>query len=459
MPKFETVDNELVLDPNDPFTIASGFSDTEYTDTNGIRTMHRHRGRFYQHNGQQYRRAAEERIAYCIWRFLADAFRPMNNEIVPFKPTKKHVAEISSALGAVVELSDALTAPVWIDNNGVLPRADELLAVGNGLLHLPTAELHPLTPNFFNMNATNVLFDRAAACQKWLSFLSEIFGEDVEAISALQDFMGYLLSSDTSQQKILFIVGPKRSGKSTIARVITELLGHDNVVGPTLKSLSDTFGAAPLINKTVAIFADARLGGHSDHSAIVGHLLSISGEDWQTIAEKFLPPWTGRLSTRVILISNEMPHMNDSSGALASRFLPLTLANSFYGKEDPKLTAKLLAELPGILNWALEGYQRLSTRGYFVTPTSSQETIEELENLASPVTAFVNESCFLGQGVQVAPTILYAAWKDWCDAHGNYSGSMQTFGRDLKAAFPRIHMTRVREGTSRHRYYEGIKLE
>ena len=96
-----------------------------------------------------------------------------------------------------------------------------------------------------------------------------------------------MLSADTSQQKMLLIVGPKRSGKGTIGRVLQALLGHSNVVGPTLASLQTNFGLAPLIGKPLAIISDARLGGRSDQASIAERLLSISGEDAVTIDRKF----------------------------------------------------------------------------------------------------------------------------------------------------------------------------
>ncbi|MCZ6737546.1 MAG: hypothetical protein O7B77_06175, partial [Actinobacteria bacterium] len=49
---------------------------------------------------------------------------------------------------------------------------------------------------------------------------------------------GYALTQDTRQQKLFLIVGPKRSGKGTIARVLTAMVGADNVCNPTLASLS-----------------------------------------------------------------------------------------------------------------------------------------------------------------------------------------------------------------------------
>jgi putative DNA primase/helicase len=74
--------------------------------------------------------------------------------------------------------------------------------------------------------------------------------------------------------------------------------------------------------------------------------LSISGEDSLTVDRKYKEPWTGRLPTRFLVMTNELPRLSHASGALASRFILLVLTRSFYGHEHPKLTAELLAEAP-----------------------------------------------------------------------------------------------------------------
>ena len=152
----------------------------------------------------------------------------------------------------------------------------------------------------------------------------------------------------------------------------------------------------PLIDKRAAIISDARLGGQVDGNAVAERLLSISGEDAQTIDVKYGAHWSGRLAVRFLLLTNELPRIGDASGALASRFIVLTLRESFYGREDRSLTKRLIRELPGILNWALDGLDRLHDRGYFEMPQSSTEAIRVIEDLGSPVGAFVRDWCVVG---------------------------------------------------------------
>ena len=112
---------------------------------------------------------------------------------------------------------------------------------------------------------------------------------------------------------------PRRSGKGTIARVLRSLLGPANVCGPTLASLAVNFGLWPLVGKSLAIVSDARLGGSTDSQVVVERLLSISGEDALTIDRKNLEPITVKLPTRLMIFSNELPRLGDSSGALAGQ--------------------------------------------------------------------------------------------------------------------------------------------
>jgi putative DNA primase/helicase len=283
-----------------------------------------------------------------------------------------------------------------------------------------------------------------------------LWGNDVESISCLQEMLGYLVSGDTRHQKMFLLVGPKRGGKGTIGRVTTRLLGRHNVAGPTLSSLGSNFGLQDLIGKPVAIISDARLGTKSDHSLITERLLSISGEDLQNVDRKYLPPWSGQLPARFVILTNELPRLADSSGALASRFIVLLLRHSFYDRENPALTDELCAELPGIFLWSLDGLQRLRARGRFQQPQASQDAIQELEDLSSPVGAFIRDRCGLGPERTVEAGELYRTYREWCEEHGRHAVNQQLFGRDLRAVRPEARIRQL--GADRRRHYVGIGL-
>ena len=424
-------------------------------------TIHHQQGTFYLWTGTHYIEAAPEEIRAHVYAFL-DGARRLNDDdkLVPFNPNKAKVANVLEALAACAQLDGSVRPPAWLDDKR-RPDAAEILACANGLLHLPTRTLLPHGPAFFGLNAVDYAYSATAEKPAaWLQFLASIWADDQQSIDTLQELFGLLLTADTSHQKAFLIVGPKRSGKGTIARVLTALLGRENVAGPTLSSLSQNFGLAPLIGKPLAIISDARLSGKTDAHMIAERILAVTGEDGLTIDRKFRDGWTGRLPTRFFIMTNELPKFTDVSGALASRFVVLRLTKSFFGAEDQALTGKLLIELPATLRWAMDGRDRLASRGHFVQPETAREAVMELEDLASPISAFLRDRCIVRAGNSVECASLYNAWAAWCqEQHRDHPGTLQTFGRDLRAAVPDLTTSSHRiVGDTRARSYEGIGL-
>ena len=272
--------------------------------------------------------------------------------------------------------------------------------------------------------------------------------------------MGYLVSALTAQQKMFLIVGPKRSGKGTIGRVIRSLVGANRVRGLTFAVLGERFGLAPLIHANVAIMSDARLGGRTDKSAVAERLLSISGEETLTIDRKHKDPWTGKLGTRILILTNELPALVDASGAFASRFIAIELTQSFYGREDPSLTDRLLQELPGILNWALDGLDRLEKRGHFKQPSHSQDLMRDFEDRGSPIRAFVRDCCTKSSGFEVSVKDFSRAYQEFCISQNFPAASDESLiGRDLRSIVPGLETRQRRIDGVRVRHFVGIKLK
>lgn len=448
-----------VLDPVDPMTSARQMVSARYM-VGDRGTLKHWRDGFYEWAKTHWREVDRAAVEAAVWCYLDHARRyDKNGNLMPFQPNRARVGDVSAALAAQCNLPAYIEAPAWLSKVD-MPPASELTPVANGLLHLVSGRLYPPTPSCFNLNSADVAFDPdAPEPVEWLRFLNELWEGDAQSIETLQDVFGYLLSPDTSQQKIPLIVGPKRSGKGTIARILTGLLGPASVGAPTLSGLSTNFGIEPLIGKSVAIIGDARLGGRADQAVIAERLLQISGEDSLTIDRKHRAAWTGKLGVRFVIMSNELPRLNDASGALSGRFIVITMENSFFGREDRGLLNRLLPELPGILNWSRAGYLRLSRRGYFIQPDSARDAIAELEALGSPIGAFLKQRCTVAAGIQCLPVRLFDTWKDWCAENGRKEpGTLQSFGRDLRAAVPGLRIVMPRIGGQQVRMYEGVNI-
>jgi putative DNA primase/helicase len=214
-----------------------------------------------------------------------------------------------------------------------------------------------------------------------------------------------------------------------------------------------------LIGKRCAVISDARLGSQTDITTLTENLLRITGEDAVSVPRKHRLPWTGRLGVRFVVLTNEVPVLRDSAAALVSRFVILRMTKSFNGREEHGLDAKLAAELPAVLAWALDGLERLRTRGRFTQPASAKESLQDMADLASPIKAFIRERCNVGAEYRVKRNDLFAAWSKWCTAEGrDHPGTTARFGRDLHAALPEVRDEQPRTGAARTRYYVGLDL-
>ncbi len=451
----------LVLSPRRTLPTAEAYV-REFNQHADGRTLHGYGGLLMEWRGNRYCQVEEEWLKQRLQPWLHKALRYVLNkqtgemELVDFESNPTTVKQALDTIRAFVHLPASTVSPSWLDGGKDRPPALELLPCKSLNLHIPTGRILAPTPALFTINALDFDYDpNPEPPERWIKFLEQLFGDDLESVELLQEWMGYCLTGDTSQQKMLLLVGPRRSGKGTIGRILTRLVGAANVVGPTTSSLAGNFGLQPLIEKSLAIVSDARFGGENV-GTVVERLLCISGEDTLTIDRKFLGSVSMKLATRFMFLTNELPRLNDASTALAGRFLVLRLSNTFYGNEDVTLTDQLLAELPGILQWAIEGWKRLRQRGRFVQPESGEDAIRDMEDLGSPVGAFIRDRCVVGVGHRAWVDDLYNAWKAWCEQDGrNAVSTKQAFGRDLMAAAPCVAR---RRGTGMVAFYEGISL-
>ena len=452
-------ETELFAAPTNPMPVARQILERVHSK-DGYRFRH-WRGAWMIWQGSHWRETDDRDIKSNVYKRLEHAEYEVQarNEVVtrPWAPTKRKVADVMEAMSSVALLPSDIDPPAWLDGTKI---NGPIVACQNGLLHLADRELLEPTPAFFNLVSVPFDYDTdAPEPAGWLKFLGEIWPDDPDQIAVLQEFFGYALSGRTDLHKILLIIGPTRSGKGTIARVLASMLGKGNTAGPTLASLATNFGISPLLGKPLAVVSDARLAGRDTHQ-VVERLLTISGEDTIDVDRKYREPWTGKLPTRLVILSNELPSFGDASGAIAHRFLVLSMAQSFLGRENPRLTDELSEELPGILNWALEGLDRLTENGRFTEPKSSDHAVLAMKDMASPVSAFVRERCTTAPGDTVIVDDLWEEWKTWCEDSERRSGNKQKFGRDLQSVLPSIRRTRPRGPDGKQvGTYEGVGLQ
>jgi putative DNA primase/helicase len=448
---------QVLPSPANPMKVARLFVNQHCLRDN-VLTLHHWRDCWWQWRGSYWCELEDNELDSLLYLFTEDAlYINADGEVVAWAPTRKKIGDLFEALAAITILATDVDQPCWLDGRST----GTIVAVANGLLEVETRNLLPHSPQFFNQTAVPFDYDKdVPRPQRWHDFLDAVWPDEPTAINVLGEWFGYVISGRLDLHKIFVMVGPTRGGKGVIARIETALIGKRNVCGPTLSSLGGEFGMQPMLGKTLAIISDARSGSSKNAPVVVERLLSISGEDTLTVNRKYKAQWNGKLPVRLHIISNELPRLGDASSAIVGRLVLLTTTRSWLGKEDYELENNLRKELTGILNWALDGLERLTVdnENHFTRFAAADEAITQMRDLASPVGAFVRERCELGPDAEIAVDELYAAYKDWCQI-GEYPKSPKAhFGRDLRAACPSVRKTRPRNGSDRHPVYAGIAL-
>jgi putative DNA primase/helicase len=456
---------EIMPSPSSPLAVARVLLAER---TEGQTALIRHwRGGWMQYTGTHWTEEEEKLVRKWVYTRLEHVMyvkgqdKEGNEVLAPWAPNRNTVTNVLDAVMSIAALPQTVETPSWLHSGRP---ANGVVACLNGLVDVTTQRITKSTPDYFGLTCIPLDYNPDAGPPvQWLRFLNSVWpstdGKTPEEIRALQQWFGYVLSGRTDLQKILLMVGQKRSGKGTIARVLRALVGARNAVAPTLGDLGNTFGMQGLIGKSLAVVGDARIDGQGNR-AVVERLLSISGEDAITVPRKNRDDWDGKLGARFMVLSNELPRFSDASGAIASRFVILTLRESFLGREDIDLEGRLMAELPAILQWGLDGLADLNKERRITEPAASRESVQMLVDLVSPIGAFVREVLIEEKDEMVETKALYRQYEAWCGENGRSAGSVQKWSSDLHSVLPYVR-TDFRpkvNGKAQPRCTTGVKL-
>ena len=381
-------EEQLILDTKDFRAIATQMLDEVWSHDDGP-TLAFWQGLFYRWTGPHWVDFEPKEVEGLIYQYLDGRVMQAGETVGPCKPNKSMVAEVLEALASyTLRKHDGITS--WVGE----PLAESILPVANGLLDVDRLKLHPHTPRYFNLSSCAAPWKGKKDIEgsRWVRFLSSVITEDTEAqIGLLQEAFGYSLMTDTSQQKAFMLVGPRRCGKGTVTRVLSKLSGDLVCSMPTSRFGSD-FALQNAIGKNIILLPDVRVDRNTKHAHLTEAILSISGEDPQSINRKNRDEWNGILSCKIWAASNSIPRFRDEDGVLASRFLFIHFGVSFFGREDTALLGRLLKELDVILYWAVMGWKRLQSRSHFEGTKVSAALSNQAVARMDPIGTFISEN-------------------------------------------------------------------
>jgi putative DNA primase/helicase len=271
---------------------------------------------------------------------------------------------------------------------------------------------------------------------------------------------------------LFLLQGASRGGKGVMVRTACKLVGKENTCAISIRNLAKDFALFGAKDAMIITIPDISTPKRGLPPEIVEICKTISGGDGVDINGKGRDIVTRPLSGKIIASTNDLLEFNDPSGALFERLVGLKFTRRFLPKDhpefiegqeqDPELERKLDAELPGILNWALDGLARLRNKKRFSQPAASLALKTELSEEGSPVKKFIADCLIVGNG-KVATNTVYERWVTWCSANqytpdNHPAGSPRAFGKLLSSALPQLQR---KHGAGKQRetyYYYGIEL-
>ncbi|MED3036038.1 DNA primase [Bacillus thuringiensis] len=348
--------------------------------------------------------------------------------------------------------------PLVPGERGDFDRHKFLFNVENGVVDLKTGKLLQHDRELGLTKITNISFDENAKCPEWLKFLDQIFLGDQTLVEYMQRLIGYSLTGDISEQIMMFLVGGGSNGKSTFINTIKDLMGD---YGKQAKS--DTF-----IKKKES-------GANNDIARLVGSrfVSAIESEEGEKLADSFVKQITGGEPVlarflrqeffefipefKVFFTTNHKPIIGGLDEGIWRRvkLIPFNLSLPAH-KRDKRLPEKLSLEMPGILNWAIEGCMKWQQDGLKEPKVVSEATGKYKDDM-DILAPFLDEICYVdeqeNESIMIEAKELYNTYERWCFNSGERSLGNRSFYRMLETkGFGKT------KGTGNKTFLTGITL-
>jgi putative DNA primase/helicase len=333
-----------------------------------------------------------------------------------------------------------------------------LLGVKNGVIDLRTGRLRPGMPEDRITMTCPVVYDSSATCPRWEQFLRQIFGDDPELISYIQCAVGYSLTADVSEQCIFLAFGEGANGKSTFLKTISRVLGDYSRNLPF--SAFEIGGRSSIPNDIAALVGKRIVTSVETNEATrlnEGRIKALTGGDAITARYLYAEFFTFQPVAKFWLAFNDKPRVVDNSHGFWRRIRLIPFVHTFNGKQaDKHLDQKLIAEAPGILNWAIKGALEWRKTG-LVTPAVVEMSTVEYREESNSVAMFIDDCCCIEAGCWVSSGDLFAAYCIWAKRQD------EEYLLDRRAFSIRISklagVLLQRTGKERTRGWSGIKLK
>lgn len=327
----------------------------------------------------------------------------------------------------------------------------------SGVINLATGALMPHTPQHLHTHIAPVALAPAGVeCPRWMQFIDEIMCGDQELVAYLQRVVGYILTGRMDEQCFFVFYGFGSNGKSTFINTIRELMGSyaKQVEVSTFMETNRNDGLrndlAALAGRRFVVSPEGKQGAALDETMVK----AFTGGD--AISVRFLHKEFFELQPvgKIVLATNHKPVVRGTDNGIWRRMRLVPFLASFdASKADKGLAEKLKAELPAILQWAVEGAQLWQRHGLGI-PQAVRKATMEYRSASDTIQTFIDERCEVSDQASEGSQAMYNAYTDWCASVGiRFPHKQAAFNQQLE------ERGFVRKKTSSQNVWLGVRLK
>jgi len=385
-------------------------------------------GQWFRRHNQVYRPICDIKAQGVAMGFV----REVSREISSRSPMAVRTQfESHARITGLVKLSRSL---LRVDGKDI-DRARDVFGLADGTVF----DMEAMTPSTTNTEIVTkclgTTYDPAATCPTWDRFLDRIFAGDRDVISFVQRAVGYTLSGKIGDHCLFVLIGSGANGKSTFITALNNLF-DDYAATIPMHSLMQRKNGNEQTND-IAMLPGKRFVSASE------------GEAGQKLAESRVKRLTGgdRVAARPLykefiqfdpqfklwLATNTFPSVTGWDNSIWRRIkvieFPVTIPEA---ERDHDLNNRLRAELPGILNWGLQGYRDWKIHK-LRAPQSIESVIKRYRSDNDTVEQFIDDCCDRHPRLKTPTKTLFDAYRIWCENHGNPPLAINMFGKALSS--------------------------
>jgi P4 family phage/plasmid primase-like protien len=367
--------------------------------------------------------------------------------------------------GITKNLRHELIERQWIE----LPTS-EYLPFNNGVLCLKTGKLLPHSPGY--KLTWQLPREHTAITKDWVSineFLTHLTNKNDKLKHLIICYCAAVLKGRSDLQKFVHLIGLGGTGKGTLARLITALIGQENVLTTTMEDwCGNRFEGANAHNKRLVLFPD-----EDKQIGKIGKFLSLTGEDLIRAEEKGKKAFSFKYRGMVLVCSNFPIFVGDSASRVKRRCITVPCNNAVAPSQRRNLEKEFEPELGAFTNHLIGISDDEITRTLLGLEEIPEVSLEFYQNQlrVNSIAAWLNDhliadplaktaiGCDKNEGENNTPKTLFGSYSWHCKGTGDSPKSHKNFSPDLIELCQSVLAWKVeKEVTKTGKFIKGIRL-